>query len=128
MDTGPARRLGACRHRLHGTCRHHAHRARRATPAPPGHPFALRYAGQVGSGLSEFLLRHFGSAFKDLATVVSPFIPPPPVPPLNFVRPNLVVEVMFNEMTTAGVLRQPSIKGLRNDVDPGSVAWTEELQ
>ena len=87
----------------------------------------LRYAGQVGSGLNEFLLRHLGSAFEELASDTSPFVPPPPVPPLHFVRPSLVVEVMFNEMTTAGVLRQPSVKGLRNDVDPAGVGWTDEL-
>ena len=96
-------------------------------PAPGGHPFALRYAGQVGSGLSEFLLRQLGSAFKDLATATSPFVPSPATP-LHFVQPTLVVEVMFNEMTTAGVLRQPSLKGLRDDVHPGSVGWTEELE
>ncbi len=95
--------------------------------APPGHPFALRYAGQVGSGLNEFLLHHLGTAFKDLASDTSPFVPPPPVPPLHFVRPSLVVEVMFNEVTTAGVLRQPSLKGLRHDVEAAHVGWTEEL-
>lgn len=97
-------------------------------PVPPGHPFGLRYAGQVGSGLNEFLLLQLGGAFKDLATETSPFVPPPPVPPLHYVRPNLVVEVRFNEMTSVGVLRQPSVKGLRDDVDPGSVGWSEELQ
>ena len=97
-------------------------------PAPEGHPFALRYAGQVGSGLNEVLLRHLGAAFTDLATETSPFVPPPAVPPLHFVRPSLVVEVMFNEMTTAGVLRQPSLKGLRDDVAPAEVGWSEELQ
>ncbi|MGH9225122.1 MAG: non-homologous end-joining DNA ligase [Acidimicrobiales bacterium] len=97
-------------------------------PAPPGHRFALRYAGQVGSGLSELLLRRLGAAFKDLAAETSPFVPPPPPPAgLHFVRPDLVVEVLFNEMTTAGVLRQPSLKGLRDDVAPNSVEWTEEL-
>ena len=97
-------------------------------PAPPDHPFALRYAGQVGSGLNKFLLRHLGAAFRELASETSPFVPPPAPPPgLHFVRPDLVVEVMFNEMTTVGVLRQPSLKGLRNDADPASVRWTEEL-
>ena len=97
-------------------------------PAPEGHPFALRYAGQVGSGLNELLLRHLGGEFKDLATESSPFVPPPVPPPLHFVRPTLVVEVMFNEMTTAGVLRQPSLKGLRNDVEAVDVRWSEELE
>ncbi len=96
-------------------------------PAPDGHPFALRYAGQVGSGLSEFLLRQLGSAFNDLATEASPFVPSPAAL-LHFVQPTLVVEVMFNEMTTAGVLRQPSLKGLRDHVAPEDVGWTEELR
>jgi len=97
-------------------------------PAPPGHPFALRYAGQVGSGLNEILLGHLGTAFKKLVSPTSPFVPRPPAPGLHFVRPNLVVEVRFNEMTSIGVLRQPSLKGLRNDVDPASVGWSDELQ
>jgi len=97
-------------------------------PAPPGHPFALRYAGQVGPGLSELLLRHLGAAFKDLTTKNSPFVPPPAPPAgIRFVRPELVVEVLFNEMTTAGVLRQPSLKGLRDDLVPAEVVWTDEL-
>ncbi len=98
-------------------------------PASAGHPFALRYAGQVGSGLSEFLLRHLGAAFKELAWDTSPFVPPPNPPAgLNFVRPQLVVEVLFNEVTTVGVLRQPSLKGVRDDVAPSSVGWSDELR
>ena len=98
-------------------------------PAPTGHPFALRYAGQVGSGLNDFLLHHLAGAFKDLASPSSPFVGDPPPPRgVHFVRPELVVEVMFNEVTSAGILRQPSIKGLRNDVDPAGVAWTDELR
>jgi hypothetical protein len=34
---------------------------------------------------------------------------------------------MFNEFTNIGVLRQPSIKGLRDDVDPAAVGWTDEI-
>lgn len=97
-------------------------------PAPPGHSFALRYAGQVGSGLSELLLRHLGSTLKNLASDASPFVPPPSAPKsLHFVTPSVVVEVMFNEATGAGVLRQPSVKGVRNDVDPATVGWTDEM-
>jgi bifunctional non-homologous end joining protein LigD len=96
--------------------------------APPdGHPFALHYAGQVGSGLNELLLSQLHSAFTALATDDSPFVNPPRQPRLHFVRPALVVEVQYTEVTTAGVLRQPSLKGLRNDIDPTTVAWTDEL-
>ncbi len=96
--------------------------------APPGQPFALRYAGQVGSGLNAFLLGHLGAALADLASEASPFVSPPSVPALHFVQPALVVEVMFNEVTSSGVLRQPSIKGLRSDVDPATVGWTDEMR
>ena len=68
------------------------------------------------------------AAFKQLATDLSPFVPAPATPAgLHFVRPELVVEVQFNEMTTVGVLRQPSLKGLRDDVEPASVGWSDEL-
>ncbi len=88
---------------------------------------ALRYAGQVGSGLNDFLLRTFKERFAELATDASPFVNPPKTPRLHFVRPEIVVEVRFTEMTTAGILRQPSLKGIRNDKDPADVVWTEEL-
>lgn len=96
-------------------------------PPPDGHPFALHYAGQVGSGLNELLLGQLRSAFAELAVDRSPFVDAPRQPPLHFVRPTLVVEVKYSEVTTAGVLRQPSIKGLRNDIDPATVVWTDEL-
>ena len=97
--------------------------------APPGLPFALRYAGQVGSGLNERLLRHLSGIFKTSAAAVSPFVPPPAPPGgIHFVTPALVAEVAFNEMTTSGVLRQPSLKGLRDDVTPEAVVWTDELR
>ncbi|MGH9125527.1 MAG: non-homologous end-joining DNA ligase [Acidimicrobiales bacterium] len=96
---------------------------------PPGLPFALRYAGQVGSGLNELLLRHLTGIFRDSAREMPTFVPPPPPPrAIHYVYPTLVVEVVFNEMTTAGVLRQPSLKGLRDDVTPDSVVWTDELR
>ncbi|HUQ64216.1 MAG TPA: non-homologous end-joining DNA ligase [Acidimicrobiales bacterium] len=98
-----------------------------SVPAGAPHPFALRYAGQVGSGLNDFLLRTLREEFTALSTDISPFINPPKTPRLHFVRPEIVVEVKFTEMTTAGILRQPSLKGVRNDKDPADVGWTAEL-
>ncbi len=97
-----------------------------AAPAAP-HPFALRYTGLVGSGLSGELLARLGHRFAGSATDVSPFVPPPPVRGLRFVAPTVVVEVAFTQVTSAGVLRQPSLKGVRDDIDPAGVGWTEEL-
>jgi bifunctional non-homologous end joining protein LigD len=96
-------------------------------PPQAGHPFALRYAGQVGSGLSDLLLRMFKTRFAELATEADPFVDRPKTPKLHLVRPEIVVEVKFTEMTSVGVLRQPSLKGVRNDVDPADVVWTAEL-
>lgn len=95
-------------------------------PAPEGHPFALRYAGQVGSGLGETRIADLSARFAAGASDTSPFVKPPPIR-LHFVRPTVVVEVKFTEVTSAGVLRQPSIKGVRNDKDPAAVVWTDEL-
>lgn len=80
----------------------------------------LRYAGAVGSGLTEDMLtvleerlrvREEGSTFAD----------PVPHDDAVFVHPDLVVEVQFREWTPDGVLRQPSLKGLRDDKPPGEV-------
>lgn len=94
---------------------------------PGGHRFALHYAGQAGSGLNELLLGQLRTRFTELASDTGAFVDPPRQPRLHFVRPVLVVEVNYSEVTSAGVLRQPSIKGLRNDIDPATVTWTSEL-
>ena len=94
---------------------------------PPGQPFALSYAGQVGSGLNDLLLHRLGTVFAEQASDVNPFVGATATPALHFVRPTVVVEVQFNQVTRAGLLRQPSIKGLRDDVDPAEVGWTDEL-
>ncbi|MCA1683703.1 MAG: ATP-dependent DNA ligase, partial [Actinobacteria bacterium] len=85
-----------------------------------------RYAGQVGSGLNELLLRHLASTFGYLATDTGAFVERPPLA-LHYVRPEVVVEVQYSQVTTVGVLRQPSVKGIRDDVDPTAVGWTDEL-
>lgn len=97
-------------------------------PPAEGHPFALRYAGQVGSGIGGDLMRKLRAEFATTATGTSPFVgSPQPSVRIHPVALQLVVEVMFNEMTSAGVLRQPSVKGLRNDIAPADVVWTDEL-
>jgi bifunctional non-homologous end joining protein LigD len=88
----------------------------------PGGP--LRYAGRVGSGLTEseigLLTEHFASS----TVPRSPFDPPPPAPLAKvavWVEPTLVVEVAYAEWTSEGRLRHPTYCGRRVDVDPGSV-------
>lgn len=94
---------------------------------PEGGPAAaLYYVGQAGSGLTEALIRQLAALFEKTTRGTSPFANPVPKA-LHFVEPLLVVEVAYNEVTEAGTLRQPSIKGLRTDVVADEVVLDAEL-
>jgi len=88
---------------------------------PPG---PLRYAGRVGTGFRDPLLRSLRTRLDDLAAGACPFDPPPPREVLRaarWVRPEIVVEVAHAEWTADGVLRHPSYLGERVDKDPTEV-------
>lgn len=87
---------------------------------------SLRYAGKVGSGLGGPSLPALEGDLARLAQDESPFEAGATVPRgVHFVRPDLVAEVEFSEMTRHGNLRQPSFKGLRVDKDPRDVVWEQ---
>ena len=81
----------------------------------------LRYAGRVGSGFDERELGRLGRMLDEIAADESPFTGRQPPKQTHFVVPSLVASVDYTEWTTAGTLRQPSYKGLRDDVDPADV-------
>jgi len=87
----------------------------------------LFYVGQAGSGLNDEMIRQLQKLFGQISVPAAPFVNPPPLE-LHFVRPMLVVEVAYTEVTEAGTLRQPSIKGLRTDVIANEVSFDEELR
>jgi bifunctional non-homologous end joining protein LigD len=91
-----------------------------------GRPQRLFYVGQAGSGLTEDLIRQLTQLFAQ-TEVPKPLFVNPPRAPLHWVRPMLVVEVAYTEVTDSGTLRQPSIKGLRTDVVADEVTWDEEF-
>ena len=77
------------------------------------------YAGRVGTGFSSKLLEELGDRLRSL--------PPAERPPgaeaagggrHRWVRPELVAEVRYKEITEAGVLRHPSFLRLREDKPP----------
>jgi bifunctional non-homologous end joining protein LigD len=80
----------------------------------------LVWIGQVGTGFTDGVL---GDLMKPLASLE---VPEPPIadPELaavkgaRWVRPELVCEVEYLEMTRVGKLRAPSFKGLRPDKAP----------
>jgi bifunctional non-homologous end joining protein LigD len=88
--------------------------------AVPDDEGALRYAGHVGTGFTEAMLRNLKSDLKPLAAADSPLaaeIPKAHSRDARWVTPTLVGEVTFSEWTRDGRLRHPSWRGLRPDKD-----------
>jgi bifunctional non-homologous end joining protein LigD len=76
----------------------------------------LRYAGKVGTGYTRATLATLGKKLASLERATSPFVNAPKRrEPHVWVKPQLVAQVRYNEMTEAGILRQPAFLGLRDD-------------
>lgn len=86
----------------------------------------LRYAGKVGTGFDDRLLRSLRARFDDLAADSSPFAGPVPAKGAHWLRPELVAQVGFTEWTRDGRLRHPRYVGLRDDKDPRDVVREED--
>lgn len=85
---------------------------------------ALRYCGRVGSGLSSGLQGALARLLAARHLDRCPFEPLPPAAAtagVRWARPEVVVEVAFAEWTGAGLLRHPSLLGIRDDKDAASV-------
>ena len=90
----------------------------------------LQYTGKVGTGYTEEMQRDM---MKPLIRKESPFAiqpdinrpsrfrPDPPEATATWLKPVLVGEVAFREMTTDGVMRHPSFQGMREDKDAKEV-------
>ena len=79
---------------------------------PGGH---LTYAGHVGTGFTEHALRSLQGRLAPLELDVSPFdsqVPREHARQAHWVRPALVGEVAFRNITPDGLLRHPSWRGL----------------
>jgi bifunctional non-homologous end joining protein LigD len=87
----------------------------------------LRYAGKVGTG---FDTAELGRLMKIMAPLEqkSPTVPAPrgEVRGAHWLRPELVAEIAYTEMTKDGTLRHPSYLGLREDKRPAAVAVETE--
>jgi bifunctional non-homologous end joining protein LigD len=79
----------------------------------------LRYAGKVGTGFDEKELARLEGLLAPRRRATTPFKGPrQPERGAQFVQPDLVAEVEFNEWTRQNMLRHPSYKGLREDKSP----------
>ena len=82
----------------------------------------LVYAGHTGGGFSRRTLTDMYRRLARIERKTSPFIKEPRTnEKAHWVRPQVVVEVKFNEWTTDGKLRQPIFVGVRDDKKPGEV-------
>jgi bifunctional non-homologous end joining protein LigD len=89
-----------------------------ATPDGDG---GWRYAGRVGTGFNDRMLREVA---RDLATGgrSEPVVPLAGIDPLlrnaHWIAPGAVAEVYYRGIGNQGLLRQPSLKTLRQDKSP----------
>lgn len=78
----------------------------------------LRFIGRVGTGFTEKDLAKLKTVLAPLHSDESPFLPKLPRPEtvgVTYLRPELVGEVRYGEMTSEGRLRHASWRGLRPD-------------
>ena len=76
------------------------------------------YAGRVGTGFNERLLRDLLEQLKSLEHKQSPFASIPrsaATGRIHYVKPLLVAQIQFNNWTDDGLLRQAAFLGLRED-------------
>jgi bifunctional non-homologous end joining protein LigD len=78
----------------------------------------LRYAGKVGTGFNEATLRSIHEQLKPLQVKKPPVVNPPggsEARDVHWLKPKLLAEVAFAEMTKDGSVRHAVFHGLRND-------------
>ena len=87
----------------------------------------LNYTGKIGTGFSQKLQAEMMQQFKPLITSKMPFDhepdinkpsrfrPDPPKAKATWLKPQLVCEVAYAELTSDGVMRHPSFEGMRID-------------
>ncbi|PMQ08680.1 hypothetical protein PseAD21_23555 [Pseudomonas sp. AD21] len=78
----------------------------------------LRYAGKVGTGFNEATLKSILAQLKPLQVKKAAVVNPPSgfeAKGVHWLKPNLLAEVAFAEMTKDGSVRHAVFHGLRND-------------
>jgi bifunctional non-homologous end joining protein LigD len=82
----------------------------------------LVYAGKVGTGFSQEVLRDLHGRLSEIEVGESPCTRGAlPRKGVHWAKPRLVAEVAFTEWTSAGQLRHPRYLGLRSDKEADDV-------
>ncbi|MGC3944032.1 MAG: DNA ligase D [Chryseolinea sp.] len=99
----------------------------------------LTYIGKVGTGFNSEMQADMMKQFKKRIVSDSPFDvvpdvnkpsrfrPTPPDARATWLKPELVCEVSFTEMTNDGVMRHPSFEGMRDDKKASAVVREKAL-
>jgi DNA ligase D-like protein (predicted ligase)/DNA ligase D-like protein (predicted 3'-phosphoesterase) len=82
----------------------------------------LVYAGKVGTGFDDSVLKDLSAELAARRQDASPFVGPAiRMKGVRWVRPELVARIGFARWTEDGKLREPRFRGLRRDKDPRDV-------
>ncbi len=96
------------------------------------------YSGKVGTGFNTKTQKEMMNLFKPLITDKHPFTQEPDVnkpsrfrhnPPnatVTWLKPKLICEVNYAELTSDGIMRHPSFKGMRSDKKAAQVVLEQE--
>ncbi|WIY82926.1 ATP-dependent DNA ligase [Propionimicrobium sp. PCR01-08-3] len=93
--------------------------------AVPDDDGTLHYAGRVGSGISPNQIHDLEQKLQPIERKTPPLgdVPAADRHDARWVRPSLVGEVAYAEVTHEGKLRSPVWRGWRDDVIPDDVRW-----
>lgn len=96
------------------------------------------YTGKIGTGFSDKLQKELMAQFRPLIISKVPFSkepdvnkpsrfrPDPPHAKVTWLKPELICEVSYAEMTNDGVMRHPSFEGMRSDKKAKEVVLEKE--
>jgi bifunctional non-homologous end joining protein LigD len=99
----------------------------------------LIYTGKVGTGFNHKTQQEMLKLFKPFIIKTAPFTsvpdinkpsrfrPDPPGAKAVWLKPKLVCEVSFTEMTSDGLMRHPSFEGMRSDKKPATIVLEKEI-
>ena len=100
----------------------------------------FRYLGTVGTGFNNKMQTEILQKLKPLIVKKCPFSevpdfnkpsrfrPDPPKATATWVKPQIVVEISYRELTKDGAIRHPSFKGLREDKNANEVVLERASQ
>lgn len=85
----------------------------------------LRYVGKVGTGFDENTLTALYRKFQPLIVDKIVLVDPPRDRDVTFLKPKLIGQISYQELTADKKLRQPVFLGLRDDKRPREVVLPE---